>query len=271
MKKESDDWDDIKVNRRSTDKVYFESPVIQSISDSIDFLRDETKEILKELDSTEFKQQIDEFDLEDFGEEAIDQISEIKDEISQFRAEIIDSDDVPEFIKESSLDAKRALNRDADYVRRAKRKLYMLDDGRLTDELRTNVRVIELCDKAIEVNFNNWQAYHVKAQALMNLEKYDDATEELIKSLALNEENLDAWFDVANSYRLNGEYNESLDVYNTILKRDEKSFKAFKGKALCYVGLEDYQNADNFFKKANSIKSLDDDSQEIWDDIKKNN
>ena len=94
MKKESDDWDDIKVNRRSTDKVYFESPVIQSISDSIDFLRDETKEILKELDSTEFKQQIDEFDLEDFGEEAIDQISEIKDEISQFRAEIIDSDDV---------------------------------------------------------------------------------------------------------------------------------------------------------------------------------
>ena len=82
---------------------------------------------------------------------------------------------------------------------------------------------------------------------------------------------MDAWFDVANSYRLNGEYNESLDVYNTILKRDEKSFKAFKGKALCYVGLEDYQNADNFFKKANSIKSLDDDSQEIWDEIKKNN
>ena len=104
-----------------------------------------------------------------------------------------------------------------------------------------------------------------------NYEKYDDATEELIKSLALNDENLDAWFDVANSYRLNGEYNESLDVYNTILKRDEKSFKAFKGKALCYVGLEDYQNADNFFKKANSIKSLDDDSQEIWDEIKKNN
>lgn len=271
MKKESDGWDDIKVNRRSTDKIYFESPVIQSISDSIDFLRDETKEILKELDSTEFKQQIDEFDLDEFGEDAVNQISEIKDELSQFRSEIIDSDDIPEFIKESSLDAKRALNRDADYVRRAKRKLYMLDSGRLTDELRTNVRVIELCDKAIEVNFNNWQAYYVKAQALMNLEKYDDASEELIKSLALNEENLDAWFDVAKSYKLNGEYKKSIDVYDSILKRNEDSFKVFEGKALCYAELEDYPNADKFFKKANSIKSLDDESQKIWDEIKENN
>ena len=41
MKKEDED---IKVNRRKTDKVYFESTFIQQISDGIDFLRDESKE-----------------------------------------------------------------------------------------------------------------------------------------------------------------------------------------------------------------------------------
>ena len=56
MKKQSDKWDDIKVNRRSADKIRFESPLIQSISDGVDFLRDESREILKELDSTEIKQ-----------------------------------------------------------------------------------------------------------------------------------------------------------------------------------------------------------------------
>ena len=46
----TDDWDDIKVNRRKGDKVYFESTLLQQISDGIDFIRAESKEILQELD-----------------------------------------------------------------------------------------------------------------------------------------------------------------------------------------------------------------------------
>ena len=42
------DWEDIGVNERSTDKVFFESSLLQNISDSIDFLKDETNEIFKE-------------------------------------------------------------------------------------------------------------------------------------------------------------------------------------------------------------------------------
>ena len=53
--KESKDWDDIEVNKRSTDKVFFESTILQQISDSIDFIRDESKEILSELDYDGFE------------------------------------------------------------------------------------------------------------------------------------------------------------------------------------------------------------------------
>ena len=69
----TDDGDDIKVNRRKGDKVYFESTLLQQISDGIDFIRAESKEILQELDI----QGIDEIVLEEFGEEALDQISDI--------------------------------------------------------------------------------------------------------------------------------------------------------------------------------------------------
>ena len=270
--KRSKDWDDIKVNKRSTDKIYFETPFIQSISDGIDFLRGEAKELLNELDSTEFKQKIDKFDLDEFGEDAFNQISELTDSISQFRSQFFNSEDLPDFVKESTRSAKFALNRDSDYVRKAKRKLNRLEsDEGFVDAYKTNIRVVELCDKAIDVNYKNWQAYYVKAQALINLEKYNDAIKELVKSLALNEENLDAWYDIARSYRLNGNYSQSIDVYDSILKRDDESFEALLGKAIAYFEARDAQNADSFFKKANSIKILDGDAKEMWQSIQEDN
>ena len=38
----SKDWEDINVNRRSKDKVVFESRFVQSIYDGIGYLKDET-------------------------------------------------------------------------------------------------------------------------------------------------------------------------------------------------------------------------------------
>ena len=73
-----DDGEDIKVNRRKGDKVYFESTLLQQISDGIDFIRSESREILSELDI----QGIDDKVLEEFGEDALDQISDISDGLS---------------------------------------------------------------------------------------------------------------------------------------------------------------------------------------------
>ena len=50
MKKQSNDWDDIGVNRRKGEKAIFESRLLQKISDRIDFVRDESREFLSDLD-----------------------------------------------------------------------------------------------------------------------------------------------------------------------------------------------------------------------------
>jgi tetratricopeptide (TPR) repeat protein len=259
MKKESDDWEDIKVNRKKGDKVHFESTLLQQISDGIDFIRDESKEILAELDI----KGLDEFDIEEFGENTLNQISDIADDLSQFKSEIFDSDDVPDFVKESSINAKKALNRDVEYVKRAKRRLAKAESDELVDFYKTNLRAIVLCDKAIEVNNSNHEAYYLKGCALVNLEKYDEAIEEFINSLALKE-NPDARLAIANANRLNKEFNDAINVYDSVLYI--KQFEALKGKAYTYYDWQKYGQAQIFFKRANDVGPLDEKSKRIWDE-----
>lgn len=256
--KESD-WEDIEVNERSTDKVFFESSLLQNISDSIDFLKQGTTEIFMELDSTELKQRIDEFDLEEFSENTINRIDDIFDEVSQFKDEVIDSQDVPDSVKEFSKNTRAYLNRDIIYVKKAQRKL------ELSSSYDASYRAIELCDKAIDVNEFNCDAYYFKGQALINLRNYEESIEEFINVLALDDEYLEARIAIADANRLNKDYDDAIDVYDSVLNIDAECCDAIKGKALVYAELEDYKKACDLFKKADSISNLNENTRDVWD------
>ncbi|MBE6508728.1 MAG: tetratricopeptide repeat protein [Methanobrevibacter sp.] len=258
MNDSAQDFEEIKVNKRSTDRLYFETPIIQSIYNRIEFLKKEQESLLEELDSTELKQKMDSFDIERLGEESINRVYDAVDDASKIKDNIIDSLELPDFVKDYSNNMKFALNRDQDYVRKAKRKLK-------ADDYLSNVRIVELCDKAIEVNYRNWEAYYIKGIALINLDKYDDAIEELTKSLALNEGNVDAIMYIAFAHMFKMEYANAIALFDHVLEIDKNSFDALKGKALTYYYWKKYGEAVLFFKKASSIKSLDEKSKEIWD------
>lgn len=253
------DEEDIKVNKRRTDKVYFESILVQKISDTIDFLKAESRDILDELDIEE----IDETEFREFGEDAIDKLDDVFDDMSRFRSDFINSDEIPDFIKESAINAKKALFRDDVYIRRAKKKLDSLESSDLVDSYKTNARVIELCDKAIEVNKSNFDAYYLKGLALINLKEYDEGIDVLIDALRIDN-NVKPWLAIANANRLSKEFDDAIDVYDRVLTMEENSFEAFKGKAHTYFDLEDYEKCDEFFKKASLIDFLDDESKERW-------
>nr|WP_295000600.1 tetratricopeptide repeat protein [uncultured Methanobrevibacter sp.] len=261
MKKESNDWDDIGVNRRKGDRAIFESRLIQKISDRIDYVRDESKEFLSDLDV----RGIDNLEIDELGEKARNHISDIADDFSRIKSEVVDSDDIPGFIKGYSHDAKRALNRDEDYVRRAQRRLDKLDSDELVDVYKANIRVIELCDKAIRVNNSNADAYYLKGLALANLEKFPEAIEQYVNSLALKDDEK-VWLAIAEANALNGDYEDAINVYDSVLEKDADSFDAIKGKALTYYASGDYKKADEEFKKASSIDFLDESSKKIWDE-----
>ncbi len=253
------DSEDIKINPRSKDKVYFESELLQNISDSIDFLKSEANEILKELDETEFKQKLDEFDLEEFSEYTIDQIDDALDDISQFKDDFFAAQNFPDEVKEFSRNTKLYFNRDEIYVKKAYRKLER------DDSYNTNIRVIELCDKAIDLNEFNSQAYFLKGRAYINLKKYGAAIDEFINVLALDGDNLDARIRIGDANRLNEDYEDALDIYDTALRIDRKSFDALQGKALVYAELGDFEKACNYFKMADQVSKLEGDSRDIWE------
>ena len=129
---------------------------------------------------------------------------------------------------------------------------------------KTNLRIIGLCNKAIEVNDLNHEAYLIKGKALINIEKYDEAIEEFVNSLAL-EENLDAKVAIGDANRLNEDYEDAIDIYDSVLNVDGQSFDALRGKALTYYDMEKFKDACEIFKKADSIYALDEKDKQLWD------
>ena len=263
----SKDWEDIEVNRKRNKKIVFESPLVQSIYDGIGYFKEETTEILREIDSKEFKQKINEVDVGKLGETAINHFEDFADDLSRLKDEVIDSDDVPDFVKGSSRDFKKALNKDEDYIRRARSKLDKLESDEMVDVERTNVRIIELCNKSIAINNKNHVPYYLKGIALTNLEDYDDAIEEFITSLALKDD-VDTRLAIANANRLNGDFEDAINVYDSVIVLDP--FKSLKGKAYTYYDWEKYDEASRAFKEASTLEALDDDDKKIWDECLEN-
>lgn len=260
-----DDGEDINVNRRDSDEILFESEIIQTAFNKIKFFKSQTNDLLEKVDSTGLLEDFDDLDIEELGDDALNQVSMVVDEIYDVIDENVPFEYLPEVLQEYSKSSKRALLRDADYVRKAKRKLKRLDsDEELINKVKINLRIIELCDKAIDVNFENSDAYYIKGLALINLEKYEEGIEEFISAMALTEDNIDIRLEIANANRLNGDYADAISVYDSVLKVDEYSLEAIKGKAFTYFDWEKYDQCDELFEKANSSKPLDDESLKVW-------
>ncbi|MBE6505891.1 MAG: hypothetical protein E7Z73_09210, partial [Methanobrevibacter millerae] len=180
-------------------------------------------------------------DTEFFVESIFNQLAEDLDQIKNNALDMLDEMDIEDAIDDFSINSKKALNRDADYINRARKKL---------NNSGEEERVIYLCKKALLIDDLNWEAYYLKGRALINLKRYDEAINDLINSLALNDDNIDARLYIAKAAHLNGDFNYALQVYDSVLSIDEKSFEALNGKALVYFDKKDFLEADKFFKKA---------------------
>lgn len=195
-------------------------------------------------------------DTEYFIESIFNQFMEDMDQIKNNAMDMLEEKDFGDVIDDFSKNSKKALNRDVIYINRARKKL---------EESGDNQRIITLCNKALLVDERNWEAYYLKGRALINLGRYDEAIEELITSLALNEDNIEAREYIAKAAYSKGDLDYALQVYDSILNIDEKYFEAIIGKALIYFDLNDYLEAEKYFNKANNYASLSKDLMYKWD------
>ena len=202
----------------------------------------------------------EEFEFYERPEDLIgDVLNQFLDDVDQLKnnaIEYMEEMDIDDVFDDFTRNSKKALNQDAVYVARARVKLENSGD---------NQRVVYLCNKALLVDDKNWEAYYLKGRALINLGRYDEAIDELINSLALNEDNLEARKYIAKASRLNGDLDYSLKIYDSILDIDDKYYEAILGKALIYFQLKDYAEADKLFKEANDISPVSGYAKHKWD------
>ncbi|SDA43455.1 tetratricopeptide repeat protein [Methanobrevibacter millerae] len=195
-------------------------------------------------------------DREDFIGSIFNQFSSDMNDIKEETLEFFNDLKIDDVIDDFSTNSQRALNRDATYVSRARIKLENSGD---------NNRIIRLCNKAILINDRNWEAYHIKGKALINLGRYDEGIEELISSLALKDDNLEARCYIAKAYYLKGDTGYSIKVYDSILNVDDKHPGALKGKALIFFDQENYYEANKYFERANNVTCLSRKLLNKWD------
>ncbi len=192
----------------------------------------------------------------EFMESVFDQFLEDADQLKNNAIEFMQDFDIDDILDDFSINSRKALNQDAVYIARARKKLERSGD---------NQRIIYLCNKALLVDEKNWEAYYLKGRALINLGRYNEAIDVLLDSLALNEDNLEAREYIAKAASLNGDLEYSLKVYDTILNVDDKYYEAILGKALAYFQLKDYAEANELFEEANNISPVEGYAKHKWD------
>jgi tetratricopeptide (TPR) repeat protein len=140
-----------------------------------------------------------------------------------------------------------------------KRADYYIDYGMSLIKLGQFEEAFNVFDKAfvnknnIVVNRNNKKLYRGKGIAYYHSKDYDKAILEFKKALTINELSqldVDILYYIGSSLMNIGSYDEAIELYSDLIRRDKKSADAYSSRALCYrnrgdfaQSLEDYDAA----------------------------
>ncbi|HEY0579754.1 MAG TPA: tetratricopeptide repeat protein, partial [Candidatus Nitrosocosmicus sp.] len=131
---------------------------------------------------------------------------------------------------------------------------------------------MECCNKALEINPQNADAYYNKAQALSTIEKYAEAIEYYDKALEINPQNADICYNNKGlSLYYLGNNDEAIECYDKALEINPQNADAYYNKAQALSTIEKYaeaiecydkaleinpQNADAYYNKAQALSTI---------------
>ncbi|MFN8670515.1 MAG: tetratricopeptide repeat protein [Candidatus Sericytochromatia bacterium] len=120
-------------------------------------------------------------------------------------------------------------------------------------------KAIELLLEAISYNPNNFEAFSEIANCYRKNQDYINSIDFYKKALALNN-NIDILFELAETYFIINDFNNSEEIYKDCLKINSKYIKAIKGLSFLYFTKKEYEKAEKGYHKYLTLKKLDLDS-----------
>lgn len=116
-----------------------------------------------------------------------------------------------------------------------------------------NVKAIELSDKALKADKNNYIAMALKGVATA-MHGHPKSGEQMIrKSLTMNPQYIPAYYNLAIALKLQKKYTESTQAFQKVLSADARNTWSYYGIATNYSELRNKDEALNYLKKAVSL------------------
>lgn len=108
-------------------------------------------------------------------------------------------------------------------------------------------------DKVIEFDKTNWNALNNKGQALIKLEKYDEALESFNLALIISPENKVVLYNMVEVYKIRDNYIKVLEIHDHLIDFYKKDADVYYNKALLLDEVELYKEATKKYKIAHKL------------------
>ena len=167
-------------------------------------------------------------------EQRMDKIAEIKDKIFQL--------DSPECEHRSSL---------------------LREQGRLFESNDDPIQALGCYDRALAVNYKNYQAWYSKGLLFNDLERYEEAIESYNHALEIQPKYHFAWDERGTSLYYLQRYEEALESYDHALKIKSDYHFAWRNRGLALKNLKRYEEALESYDRALKIRT---EYHLTWDD-----
>ena len=120
--------------------------------------------------------------------------------------------------------------------------------------IKKNPLALGYFDDAINLKPNSIEALYAKGKCFQNTQDYDNALKTYAALLAIEPLNQDAMFNTGAVLFEQKKYDEAMEKFNEILKRDDNFYRAYYGRGRCHEAKGETQKAIEEYKKCLSIK-----------------
>lgn len=111
----------------------------------------------------------------------------------------------------------------------------------MTDEYQS---AIKYCDKIIQQDPNNYEAYYIKGTSLGSMKRYSEALSNLKKALSINETS-GVHYNLGYIYMVSANHDtrKAIEHYNASLVLDNSVPRTHQNISICYYNYGDYENS----------------------------
>lgn len=114
-------------------------------------------------------------------------------------------------------------------------------------KLKEFTNATELLNNYLQKNQKSFKGFHLRGMIKGEMNKYKEAVTDIEKSININPDYSDGYYDLGGCYLMTEEYQKAFDCFERCLTRDKSNAGAWFGKGLVALMNKEYSKAIEYF------------------------